>query len=169
IRTELYWSDGPWPGRLAIMPRPRGDDWLEDEVQSWRRSGVNIVLSLLTSEERTELGLDEEGSLSRVNGIEFTSFSIADRGVPSCMAAYSELIAKLADHLAHGKTVVVHCRQGIGRAALVAIGLLIASGVEPEIAAQRVGLARGFTVPETTEQRRWIADYAKLLVVPAAK
>lgn len=30
MRATLYWIDGVWPGRLAIVPRPRGDDWLED-------------------------------------------------------------------------------------------------------------------------------------------
>ena len=54
MRTELFWIDGPWPGRLAIMPRPRGGDWLEEEIQSWRRSGVDLVVSLLTLEERNE-------------------------------------------------------------------------------------------------------------------
>jgi hypothetical protein len=43
MRTELYWIERPWRGRLAIMPRPRGGDWLDDEIQSWRRSGVDVV------------------------------------------------------------------------------------------------------------------------------
>jgi hypothetical protein len=47
MRTELYWVEGPWSGRLAIMPRPRGGDWLEEEIQSWRRSGIDVVVSLL--------------------------------------------------------------------------------------------------------------------------
>ena len=169
MRTELYWIDGPWPGRLAIMPRPRGADWLEDEVQSWRRAGVDVVLSLLTPDERTELGLDQEGPLCRANRIEFQSFPIADRAVPSSMAGYAEQVAKLAEHLANARTVAVHCRQGIGRAALLAIGLLVMSGVGPEAATQQVGKARGCTVPETSEQRRWIADYAKTFVIPLPK
>ena len=61
MRTELYWIDGPWPGRLAIMPRPRGGDWLEEEIQSCRQADVNVVVSLLTCDEQTELSLAEEG------------------------------------------------------------------------------------------------------------
>jgi hypothetical protein len=30
--------------RLAIVPRPRGDDWLEDELRSMRKAGI-IALS----------------------------------------------------------------------------------------------------------------------------
>jgi protein-tyrosine phosphatase len=169
MRTELYWIEGPWRGRLAIMPRPRGGDWLEDEIQSWRRSGVDVVVSLLTREERTELNLPEEEALCRANGIEFVSFPIVDRSVPSSAEAFSEQVIKLAEQLANGQNIAVHCRQGIGRAALVAIGLLVVSGLEPSAAIERVGAARGCVVPETPEQRRWIIEFAKSLVTGIPK
>jgi protein-tyrosine phosphatase len=164
MQTELYWIDGPSPGRLAIMPRPRGGDWLEDEIQSWRRSGVDVVVSLLTREEQSELNLADEEALCQANNIEFVSFPIVDRGVPSSAAAFSEQVMKLAERIADGKNIAVHCRQGIGRAALVAIGVLIWSGLKPAAAIEWVGAARGCVVPETTEQRRWIIDFAKTLV-----
>jgi protein-tyrosine phosphatase len=164
MRTELYWIARPWRGRLAIMPRPRGGDWLEDEIQSWRRSGVDVVVSLLTREEQTELDLPSEEALCRANGIEFVSIPIVDRGVPSSFETFSDQVIKLTEQLAHGKNIAVHCRQGIGRAALVAICLLALSGLDPAAAIERVGAARGCSVPETPEQRRWIADFAKSLV-----
>jgi len=46
--TELYWVGGPWPGKLALASRPRGGDWVEDEMADWRRAGIDTVLSLLT-------------------------------------------------------------------------------------------------------------------------
>jgi len=101
------------------MPRPRGGDWLEDEIQSWRRSGVDVVVSLLTREEQTELSVADEGELCRANGIAFVSFPIVDRGIPSSFEAFSDQVARLAEQLANEKNVAVHCRQGIGRAALV--------------------------------------------------
>jgi protein-tyrosine phosphatase len=161
MKTELCWVKGPWPGRLAIMPRPRGGDWLEDEIQSWRRSGVDVVLSLLTPEEIADLSLADEAVLCRANGIQYLSFPIPDRGVPSSQEAFSDLLTRLTEQLAEGKNVAVHCRQGIGRAALAAIGLLALSGVAPDAAAQQVGAARGCTVPETPEQRRWVAEFAR--------
>ncbi|MBI2803564.1 MAG: dual specificity protein phosphatase family protein [Planctomycetes bacterium] len=169
MRTELYWIEGPWRGRLAIMPRPRGGDWLEEEIQSWRRSGVDVVVSLLTHEEQTELNLRDEESLCRANSIEFVSFPIVDRSVPSSAEAFAEQVIKLAEQLANGQNIAVHCRQGIGRAALVAICLLTVSGIEPATAIERVGKARGCSVPETPEQRRWITDFAKALVTGIPK
>jgi protein-tyrosine phosphatase len=73
------------------------------------------------------------------------------------------LVATLAEKLANGTNIAVHCRQGIGRAALVAICLLVFSGIDRETATQRLSAARGCPVPETPEQRRWIADFAESL------
>lgn len=169
MRTELYWIEAPWRGRLAIMPRPRRGDWLEDEIQFWRRSGVDVVVSLLTREEQTELNLREEEALCRANSIEFVSFPIVDRSVPSSTEAFSEQAIKLAEQLANGQNIAVHCRQGIGRAALVATCLLALSGMEPASAIERVGAARGCAVPETPEQSRWITHFAKSLVTGIPK
>jgi protein-tyrosine phosphatase len=143
------------------MPRPRGGDWLEDEVRSWRRSGVDVVLSLLTPDEIAELSLADEQELCRANGIQLLSFPITDRGVPSSKQATLEIVTKLAEYLTDGKCVVIHCRQGIGRAALIAVCLLVLSGMDLEKAIQRVGAARGCPVPETLEQRRWITEFVK--------
>jgi protein-tyrosine phosphatase len=167
--AELYWVPGPWSGRLAIMPRPRGGDWLEDEIQSWRQAGVDVVVSLLTPDEIADLTLADEPRWSRISGIQFFSFPITDRGVPSSREAFLDFVTKLAEQLANGKNLAVHCRQGIGRAALVAICLLISSGIDPKTAIQGVGAARGCMVPETLEQRRWISDFATLLMTQLPK
>ena len=49
MKTEIYWIDLPGPGRLAIMPRPRGDDWLEGEIESLKGVGVQSLVSMLTA------------------------------------------------------------------------------------------------------------------------
>lgn len=169
MRTEPFWITGPWPGRLAIMPRPRSGDWLQDEIQSWRQFGVDVVVSLLTREEQTELNLSEEEAFCQENGMEFVSFPIVDRGVPLSSEAFSKQVIKLAEQLANGKNIAVHCRQGIGRAALMAIGILVVSGLEPAPAIERVGTARGCPVPETVEQQRWITAFARSLVTEHVK
>jgi protein-tyrosine phosphatase len=151
------------------MPRPRGGDWLEEEIQAWRRSGIDVIVSLLTPDECADLDLVEEENLCRAHGIEFVSYSIMDLSVPASMEAFSDLVAALAGQLANGKNIAVHCRQGIGRAGLIAICLLLLSGVEQGAAIASVSSARGCAVPETPEQRRWIADFAKSLVAPASK
>ena len=165
MRTEIYWIEGPWRGRLAILPRPRGGDWLEDEVLAWQREGIRVVVSALTKEEISELDLKRESELCEANGIHYIAFPIEDRGVPSSIRATAELVQRLDKRLAEGENVAIHCRQGVGRSALLAACLLTVAGVDPSTALERVRVARGCGVPDTTEQRQWISQFARDFLV----
>jgi protein-tyrosine phosphatase len=166
--TELYWIDGPWPGRLAISARPRGGDWLEEEMHAWRRAGLDTVVSLLTPDEVEDLGLQQERDVCRKNGIEFLSLPIVDRGIPALDGDTVELFEHIEEALVQGKNVDLHCRQGVGRAGLVAASLLVARGTPPAVAVDQVGKARHVTVPETPEQRAWIDSFAATLTPAVA-
>jgi protein-tyrosine phosphatase len=163
MRQELYWIDGPWPGKLAVASRPRGGDWLQDEMAEWWMAGVRTVLSLLTTDEERELGLESEAQDARMQGMRFLSLPIPDRQVPFSETEVLATGEKLETDLAEGKNVVIHCRQGIGRSALVSACLLISRGFTPDSALLKVEAARGVHVPETREQRSWIEHYAGAL------
>lgn len=158
--TRLYWLNGPWNGRLALAARPRGGDWLEDEIADWKRAGIGAVLSLLTPAEEKDFQLQAEGEQIRKQDLEFYSFPIADMQVPRSEAKLAQALDRVAAMLSSGKNVVVHCRQGIGRTGLIAACLLIKSGISPGAALEAVSATRGTTVPETAEQRDWIERYA---------
>jgi protein-tyrosine phosphatase len=160
--TEVYWVPGPWRGRLGIVPRPRGGDWLADEIRSWRASGLNVVTSLLTPGEVAELELQEEAELARAEGVEFHSFPIPDLGVPRSRLDFSRLVSALEVALKNGKNVAIHCRQGIGRSSLMAASLLVSAGEDPVEAFRRIAEVRGRPVPETTEQREWVSQMASV-------
>jgi protein-tyrosine phosphatase len=160
MSTRLYWAEGPWPGKLALAARPRGGDWLEDEIASWRREGVDTVVSLLTSEEVDDLGLGNEAQHVKSQGMHFVSFPILDREVPESDTKVAAALEKLDADLSSRRNVVVHCRQGIGRTGLMAACLLVMKGLNPEAAVKSLSAARGTPVPETAEQRRWIDHYA---------
>lgn len=142
------------------MPRPRGGDWLPDETAGWRDAGIDIVVSLLEPLEASQLGLDDEASAAAASGIEFRVFPIPDRGVPDSSGAAAELIAGIVNALDTGKSVVVHCRQSVGRSGLIAGATLIAAGLEADAAIAAVSTARGLQVPETDDQRRWLFAFA---------
>jgi protein-tyrosine phosphatase len=152
--TELYWVDGPWPGKLALSSRPRGGDWLEEEMAGWRRAGIDTVVSLLTAEEEQDLELEREAHEAKATGMKFVSLPIPDRQVPNSESEVSATLDRLDADLSAGKNVVVHCRQGIGRTGLVAACLLVTKGLTPEAAVKTLSAARGNPVPETAEQRR---------------
>ncbi len=158
---KLYQIEGPWSGHLAISARPRGGDWLDDEVKGWKASGVDIAASLLTEEEIESFELKEEELRCREHGITFLSLPIPDRGLPKLYTHAVNFIRGLEKELVNGKTVVVHCRQGLGRAATIAASLLVLGGMEPETSINRVSAARGTSVPETVEQSNWVARLAQ--------
>jgi protein-tyrosine phosphatase len=165
MRAELYFVDGAWPGRLAIAPRPRGGDWLEDETRSWRQSNIGVVLSLLTKAENIDLELANEAELCQSIGIHFLSFPIADRAIPESRDSVAKLTAEIAGYLVQGKNCLVHCRQGIGRAGLVSACVMIRLGMNAESAVRHLSAARGCPVPETPEQRQWITEFARFHAV----
>jgi protein-tyrosine phosphatase len=163
MTQEIHWIEGPWSGRLAILPRPRGGDWLEDEVRGWERAGLNVVISLLVPDEDVHFQLEREGELSRAHDLQFVSYPIPDRSVPGSLETTSALVQDLEAGLENGNRVGVHCRQGIGRSALIAACVLVASGKEPEQAFELISAARGLPVPETDEQREWVTAFAREL------
>lgn len=153
---DLFWIPGPWSGRLAVATRPRGGDWLQDEATGWRSAGLDVVVSLLEKQEAEQLGLTLESDLATSIGVRFVSFPIPDRGVPASMASARSLLSRITEALGAGKSVAIHCRQGIGRSGLIATGVLVASGMDVEPAIEAVSAARGQAVPETPEQFQWL-------------
>jgi len=160
--TRRSWVKGPWPRKLALAARPRGGDWLEDEVVDWRRSGVDAILSLLTPGEERDFGLEQEGPQAKAQATEFTSFPIADRQVPVWRRERPNCWTGSTRSSRRGRTVI-HCRQGVGRSGLVAACLPVARRLDSQTVVETVTKARGVTDPETEEQRRWIDRYAATL------
>lgn len=150
--SELYWIGAGATARLAIMARPRAGDWLEDEIAHWKHSGVGIVVSLLEREEIDDLGLGMEASLCEESGIEYLSFPIPDRGLPSDAEAALRFAANV---VARQKPIAIHCRAGIGRSSIMAAAFLISTGVRAETALSAIAEARRLPIPDTDAQREW--------------
>jgi len=166
---QTYSVQGPWAGRLAIIPRPRGSDWLDDDIAELRKQGFDLIVSLLTPNEAHDLGLDMEQELSRKHGLVFSNVPIVDMGVPDSTEDGLAVLNRLEKALSGGRNVAVHCRQGIGRSGLLTAALLVISGLEPEAALQRVSAARGLAIPETREQKEWVIKLAREFAGPAIR
>ena len=154
MKAEVFWIKESFPGRIALVPRPRGGDWLEDEASAWKNAGLDVIVSMLEREEVENFGLEREEEFCQSNGIEFISFPVADRSVPILNEQFFSLLEKLKTLLLQGKSLGIHCRQSIGRAPLLAAFLMISFGIEPNEAFRKLSLARGLQVPETDEQRK---------------
>ncbi|MCF2527623.1 protein-tyrosine phosphatase family protein [Yinghuangia soli] len=159
MRPTLFTVEVPGPGRLGTMAKPRGGDWLADEMRALAAAGVDVLVCALPAGERAELGLAAEAREAVAAGLRFTAIPIPDRHVPD-LARVLPVLRTLAGQLRGGAHVVTHCRFGIGRASLLAASLLVLNGVAPETAWARLAAARGLPVPDTDEQRAWVSGLA---------
>ncbi|MEU0523121.1 phosphatase domain-containing putative toxin [Streptomyces niveus] len=160
MQPSLFTTDLPGPGQLSTMAKPRGMDWLADEMNALSTAGVDILVCALTRSELEELGLAAEEQTAANEGLQFVAIPIPDRTVPD-LATVLPTLRNLAERLREGAHVVTHCRFGIGRASLLAAALLILNGVDPETAWSKLQQARGLAVPDTAEQREWTLELLK--------
>ena len=151
-------------GFLAIMARPRANDWAEEEFAGFADAGIRRIVSLLEVHEEFVLGLEQEAQLSADANIAFDSFPIPDRGVPSNPHELSRLSKQTYLHCAGGDSTAIHCRAGIGRSSLVAAAVLLHSGLTVDDAFARIQKARRLDVPDTPEQAQWLRDNAHIVL-----
>jgi protein-tyrosine phosphatase len=142
----------------VILGRPRPGEWLADEIADWASAGLTDVVSLLEDYEVRETALLEEAALTRQVGISLERFPIPDRGVPVSIDATRRLWTHLAEKIRSGHTVGIHCRASIGRAGMIATGVLVELGLPLVDAWMKTSAARGKAVPDTDQQRIWVAD-----------
>src|ERR1700754_2314975 len=99
--VKIYWLHNfENASRLGIMARPRGNEWLEEDILSLKKQGVQIIVSLLDLNEIYELGLENELVLCLKNSIEYVNFPIPDRNVPKTDAAFKNFIGQLKEKIA---------------------------------------------------------------------
>jgi protein-tyrosine phosphatase len=150
--TAPFVIDWPAPGRLGIMPRPAGGQWLNGDLAALRESGVDTLVCALSEEERERLALTQQPTVARQLGLSYIGFPIPDFGVPD-PEELRHLAARLAGEVCEGRFVVVHCFGGIGRSGVIAGATLIRLGANAEQAIELITQARGVPAPETDEQR----------------
>jgi protein-tyrosine phosphatase len=95
--------------------------------------------------------------------MEFLSYPIVDRSIPSDMASFSTFVQLLAGLLTEGKAVAIHCRMGIGRSALTAACILAYLGLGIGDAFERIGQSRRCGVPDTEEQYEWAVRFIETM------
>ena len=157
--SEIFWIGSTPKVPLAIVRCPRGDDKLRTDLIGLKEGGIDTLVSLLEKDEAAWMGLAREGPVAEELGMRFLSFPIPDADVPLNPNQFRAFVSGLAERLAAGERIGVHCRGCIGRSTVTAASTLIHLGHSPDMALAAVELARGCPVPDTREQERWILEY----------
>jgi protein-tyrosine phosphatase len=161
LRPAIHWVREVPDLKFALMPRPRGGEWLAEEILGWHAEGIRTVVSLLEKDEAIELGLGDEEALCNSAGVNFISYPIPDRGVPGVREGFTELVTSLAERLRGGDSIAVHCRAGIGRSGLMSACVLGLLGVAPDSAFAMLSRARGVAVPDAEAQAEWVREFMR--------
>jgi protein-tyrosine phosphatase len=86
-------------------------------------------------------------------------FPVPDLCAPS-LDRFADIVGTIADRLATGETVVVHCAAGIGRAGTVAAGVLMQIELPHDDALAHVAAHRPMAGPEAGAQQHLLRDWA---------
>lgn len=173
IRVDfLAPADARLPGRIGLTFAPGKKDrfgpWdrdLDADLQRLREHHkVDRLVSLMQADEYDKLQIANLVDRARAHGIAVRRFPIRDVGAPPAraMARFIRMIEAIVDDVRAGRTVVIHCRGGLGRTGLVAASCLVALGHEPDEAIRHVRSARPGAV-EVEEQERWVFAVAEAL------
>ena len=161
--APVYWITTEEDQRLAIVARPRGEGWLDDDIRALYEAGIEVLVSTLTPAEERELGLTDEAESCSTYNIEFIWLPIEDRSVPRFDVNFTSVLLHIRERMKAGKAVGIHCRACIGRSSVVAACLLVQEHFAPEDAFFLIGSARKCPVPDTDEQNAWVYDHAEQL------
>lgn len=156
-----YWV---LPGRLLAgeYPLPRDPEAAVVPLQSLLAAGIDCFIDLTAADENASY------QLLLPAGVRHLRFAIPDHRVPRRAAQMQEIQAAMAEQLAAGRRVYVHCRAGIGRTGTVIGCFLVEQGHTGEAALvelnrlwQQNELAAIWPdVPETDEQTAFVREWA---------
>jgi protein-tyrosine phosphatase len=158
MKVRVYEVERDGPGRIATMARPRGGDWLPDEMAALAAAGVQVLVSALCDDEMERLDLTGLPAAAAGAGLELVRFPIVDHTAPepADLPAAVALADRLAGDLRAGRFVVTQCLAGIGRSSLLAGATLVRLGVSPADAWGLIRRARGYPVPDSPDQEAWL-------------
>jgi len=163
---QLFRIPTPYRGRLAVVERPRGGDWLAADMAALRAAGVDTLVSALVDEEMTGAWLEAEEQAAREAGLCFLRLPISNLGTPLDERARCSLHA-LADEVRSGRFVAAHCFASVGRSPLIVASIMVLLGADPEFAWDELEICRGRQVPDTREQRSWVHGLLPAAAAPA--
>jgi protein-tyrosine phosphatase len=133
---------------------------LEADVRRLREVyQTDVLVSLLEEFEYKALKIEQLFETCKSHGIEVVHFPIVDGNVPSSTEETKKVVSVLTERLHQGRTVVIHCRAGLGRTGTIAACCLKALGVrEGKTAIDIVRAARPATITQQI-QEQWICAY----------
>jgi protein-tyrosine phosphatase len=114
---------------------------------------TDLLVSLIEEREFLDLKIPNLLDQVRLYGMEILWFPIPDQSVPESHERFDNLVRQISERVREGKTVVIHCKGGLGRTGLVAAAVLLAiTKLSPEEAISTVRQARDGTIENRLQE-----------------
>lgn len=159
------------PGKKQSNPFS-GEDWNRDVRTDLIRMrdvfGMEKLVSMIEFFEYQELGIEDLSKQCAELDIDHHMHSIVDGSIPSDPRDFAKDIAVLADELKQGTRMVVHCKGGLGRAALTAACLIVSASDGDVSADEAIGLvqaARGPSALGDPQQKRFVRQFTENFLI----
>lgn len=105
--------------------------------------GIKTLVSMVELWEMEELKIEDEFKVCEKQGIRTYHHPVVDNSIPTEREEFVRLVKEVVDEsLRKGKSVVVHCKGGLGRAPTFACACLLYSGRTLNEAVKMVRTAR---------------------------
>jgi len=124
---------------ITMCPGRKHKFWARDvllDLEVIVKSKCQILVSLITRKELTEMGLNDFTDCVKNIGLEPYYLSFASNWVPNSTDEFKQLTTIIVLRLLEGKNVVVHCDNGKARSSLFVGSILIQLGMPSEKAKQ---------------------------------
>jgi ADP-ribosyl-[dinitrogen reductase] hydrolase len=117
---------------------------LNDDLLTIRNWGAIALVTLLDGSELTTLGVKELSNKTVSHNLVWLHLPIRNLSIPDEKFDEQWVWAgpRLNQWLREGHRIVIHCKEGVGRAGIVAVRLMIEMGMLPGQAIKAVQMAR---------------------------
>ena len=156
-------------GSLWGMSHPGSFAPLQATVTELYERKISSLVCLQEHHELAELGLRRFPERCLARRVRWIHFPLRDKSTPEDAAEFAALGERIFDDIVRGANIAVHCHAGIGRTGMLISSVLGRAGHTLEEAHYIFSAARGFRVPETSDQYQWMARHWTLLTNPESR